>query len=475
MEEEAPEIGEWVDTDRASFSPRRLNYAAILEAGTEEEARAAAETPAPAKPAAEAAPTKSAAPAAEAKPAPAPAETPAEAPKTEAPAAPAKPATPEEAARNARYKTASLVVGEAHVELCAKRAATLGEIAAILRQPGLLSGDEIKDQTVPMWEFFEKLGFPETTWSRLGGFCMAGVSTEGYITGNESMRQQALQGKNAGVDPFQAYQPPDKARIAGAGVLVELNSLVRTVESCAVKCSDLTDAQKSSEGKKALSAAQEAARAQVAGRKQVIEGLLEICNKPEHQVASLEWCIGGNNVGRSPRIYNPLLSGVATALDGVLMDPDTGEITAGRLQELRGYYGSEFVEQMVKIAYRSFPGSTNLRRKLKAAYKEYCDKPKKTPTDLDGLLFNAELRTIRNELNKTIEFIKKSSGLSESEEGTALEQCQENMERKFQAWLSTHKQVEDDGSITIDVGHIKIMVNDEEQLKHVTLQSLTAL
>jgi hypothetical protein len=364
----------------------------------------------------------------------------------------------------------SVIVGKTPQRVYARNERTLYEIQGILSQPGLLSDDEMREeaQRAAMGANLQKLGF-----DRLKATCMVWDLVSGLthafggLEGNEKQRQEALRNSiernRAVAGSFQSCQPPDKARIAGANLLVEMNSLVQTVETCAARCAGVS-------GKKA-------GRKQVAARKQVIEKLLDICNNPEYRVVVLERCMEGNLM-TSTRTYDRLAQGFIDILNKVSRDPETREITATRLQELAKEYGPDFVERMVKTVYET---DYKCRPALKDAYEEYRALPErgklsfeKPSIDFDRLVLNDELRKIRDELNKTREFIENNSKLPEDEKKAALEQCQQNMERKFQAWLETHTQKEADGSFTIDVGHIKIMVN-EEQLKHVTLKSLNSL
>jgi hypothetical protein len=279
---------------------------------------------------------------------------------------------------------------------------------------------------------------------------------EGYVTGNEKQRQKILEGNNAeakaNTGSFQSCQPPDEARIAGAKALKDLNSLFQTIKTCAARCTGFT-----------------LEKTRRNSRKQVIEEILKICNKPEYQVTILEWCKGGSNANRSARIYSALPNGLSPILSSIM---GVGTVSVDRLQELAKDHGPELVKQMVETAYRINPAS---RLQLKVAYEAYYTTNGKPPIDFDGLILNRELRIIHDVRNRTIEFINEKSGLSENEKKATLEQCKKQAERSFQNWLRTHKQEEADGSITVDVGHIKIMVNDEEQLKYVTPESLGCL
>jgi hypothetical protein len=291
-------------------------------------------------------------------------------------------------------------------------------------------------------------------------------------------RQKAKTSAGNNVGPFQSYQLPDKARIAGAKALAGMNSFIQTLTTCAAKANagrrkQIAGRRKQIAGRRKQIAGR---RKQIAGRKQVMEELIKICNDPECQVATLEWCVGGNNAYKSgERTYNPLLSGPGAALRGILFDFDASKISCRRLQELAQNHGHEFVERMVQTAYRT---NSVIRPQLKAAYNAYYEKTKnketkKTPTNLDGLLFNEDLRKIRNEQQGAIAEINKMD-VSDDKKQILIAQSQDNAEKRFQIWLSTHKTVEEDDGVTVEVGHIKIMVN-ADQLDRVTLQSLNAL
>ncbi|MDR0742183.1 MAG: hypothetical protein LBE98_01845, partial [Puniceicoccales bacterium] len=357
----------------------------------------------------------------------------------------------------AGYKTMSVIVGKTPQRVYARNERTLYEIQGILSQPDLLSGDEMGEEQEAMKANFRRLGFDEEMAEKIyTGFHVAIIHETGYVMGNEKQRQEALRNSiernRAAAGSFQSCQPPDKAKIAGAEALKDLSSLLQTIKTCAARCTGFT-----------------LEKTRRNSRKQVIEEILDFCNKSEYQVTSLEWCREGNNANRSDRIYDPLPSGLSPILSSIM---GVRTVSVDRLQELAKDHGPELVEQMVKTVYRTRPES---RLQLKAAYDAYCDANGKPPIDFDGLLLNDDLRKICNEQKETMELINNDSNLSEDGKRAALEQCQQNMEQKFQTWLSTHKQVEADGSITVDVGHIKIMVSDEEQLKHVTLKSLSCL
>ncbi|MDR2432670.1 MAG: hypothetical protein LBD34_02865 [Puniceicoccales bacterium] len=352
----------------------------------------------------------------------------------------------------AGYKTASLEVGKTPVKLYAKTAGTLYKLQEILKQSDL--NWEMPDQTVSVGKNLKSLGFSDGSLSKMSGFCMSGFNMTGYITGNEKKRQEALRNSNLNAGSFQSCQPPDKARIAGALALVALNSLVQTVETDAAKYADTDDTG----GKKTDSK-------QVASRKRVIEGLLNICNNAGLQITVKEKSVGGNNL-ETGRFFFPLLGGMGQTLFGILMDPDTGKFSASQLQSLKDEYSHELVERMVQTTYKMC-SSNSTRTQLKAAYGEYCTQTKKPPLNLDGLLFNDALRSML----KVPDFIKETSDLSME----SKEQLEKQTEQNFQTWLSANKKVEEDGSITVDVGHIKIMVNNEEELKSLTLKSLATL
>jgi hypothetical protein len=363
-----------------------------------------------------------------------------------------------EAAR-AEYKTAAVVVGETPLRIYAKNERTLHEIRGILSRPGLSSGTEIGTQHTPIFNALSALGFSEIPANEVAsGICACGGNVEGYVEGNEVMRQKALGSEQykAKIGPFQSYQPPDKAKIAGAKALAGMNSFIQTLTTCAAKYADADR------------------RKQIAGRKQVMEELIKICNDPEFQVATPEWYVGGNNAYPGTRTYNSLLNGLAIVLKGMLMNSD-GALSREGLQELAKDHGPEFVEQLVTTAYRTFSGgeNDNTRPRLKAAYDTYCTQAENPPTDLDGLLFNEDLRAMRDIRTMTIAGIKKMN-LPQNKQEEQIEQFEQQVEQNFQTWLSSHRTEETDGSVTVDVGHIKIMVNADQRDK-VTLKSLNAL
>ena len=126
---------------------------------------------------------------------------------------------------------------------------------------------------------------------------------------------------------------------------------------------------------------------------------------------------------------------------------------------------------MVQAAYKLSPIAAS-RSELGKAYKEYCEQTRRSPTDLNSLVFTDKLRGLVNKMKDLIEAAKNPE-LSPEDKG-AIEKSQEELEQNFQAWLSANKQDEADGSITIDIGHRKVMVN-ADQHGEVTLKSFTGL
>ena len=153
------------------------------------------------------------------------------------------------------------------------------------------------------------------------------------------------------------------------------------------------------------------------------------------------------------------------------MKDENNAFSSGKLRQLAKDYGPKFVEQMVQSAYKLLPNATE-RPALEAAHKQYCEQTGILYTELNGLLFTDKLRGLVNKMKDLIEAAKNPE-LS-PEDKVDIEKSQEELEQNFQAWLSANKQDEADGSITIDIGHRKIMVN-ADQLKEVTLQSLVPL
>jgi hypothetical protein len=326
-----------------------------------------------------------------------------------------------------------------------------------LSDPGLLSGDEMIPQFSPVTEKLQSLGFKATNAEQAAGpFCAGGANATGYMEGNEAMRQRDLQGTEKDkAGPFSIRQPPDKARIAGAKVLKEMNSWLQTLAECADRCTGFTFEKTRQDN-----------------RKQVMEKLIKFCNAPESQVATLERCVKGNNLVSTERVYSSFPLGFAPIFRFLLRD-SKGEVSSERLKELAGEHGHKFVKQMVTTAYRAFPGDGSLRQELKAVYEKYCRDTEQILTNLDEPLFNNDLKTLFNERDKAIAFIKEMN-LSPEKKAEQIELCQKSVEQRFQTWLGNHTDKHDDGSVTINVGHMKIMVN-EDQLNYVTLASLGAL
>jgi hypothetical protein len=371
------------------------------------------------------------------------------------PSPPALPESPD--AAEAGYQSRVVPVGGTSLRLYARSTNTLDEIQGILGQPGLLSGKEIMEQLEIVNENLSILGFESLCIGTIAaGLCTGPTYAFASVEGNETKRQEILRSRveseraNAGL--FQSCQPPDKAKIAGARVFAEMNFLFQTLATCAAK------------GKKGV-------KQQVAGQELFMEGFLKICNNPKNQIVILERYAEGNLM-TSPRIYVPLLAGCGDALGGCLQgphpeNPDEKIFSCKRLQVLAKDHGPEFVERLVQTTYKIKKES---RSDLRTAYEEYHAQAGRIHTDLDKLLFNDPIRTMLSSEKQIDKFIKEHPGLSPEKKGELRAQP----ERNFQTWLSANKIKEADGSFTIDVGHKIITVNDD-QLKKVTLQSLTNL
>jgi hypothetical protein len=394
--------------------------------------------------------------------APAAGEMPAEDPKISDPTSIIKADPPSPDAAEARYKTATLVVGETPVRIYAKNSATLGEIQKTLSKPGLLWDSEIRGQQGTVMNNLEALGFSEEVVARVASSITTGGSNiTGCVEGNENIRQdkKAKKKDEAAVGSFQSCQAPDEAKIVGAKTVEGINSLLQTLAECADRCTGASG--------------EHIEREKVAGRKQIVGEVLNFCNKMD-RVVTLERTAGGNNMVSGGRIYNPISSGPSGILAGFLKSPDG--FSPEEMKEFAKNYRHASVEQAVQFIYQTLGNAENgaARPALKAAYENYCKDTGQTPTNLDELLFNNDLKTLFNERNKGIAFIKEMK-LSPEKEAEQIALCQKSVEQRFQTWLGKHADRHDDGSITIDVGHVKIMVSDKEQLNSVTLGSLDGL
>jgi hypothetical protein len=370
-------------------------------------------------------------------------------------------------AAGAGYKTAALVVGETPVRIYAKNPATLGEIQKTLSKPGLLDADKLTGYAEKFEEDLTKLGFAEEDVMRSVGLCFILTDMQSFITGNDEMRMRninspANQGKaeddptkmTCDSLPFQSCQTSDAAKTAGSKAFAATNSLIKQMGELATKCKGL-----SPDNERAIDA-----------RKQILEELTNICSSPDLQVTTLERNVGNNKI-EGQRTYVPLSQSIGTYLGSCLRD-ETNRFSYVKLQKLANDHDHEFIERMVQTAYTSCPIASE-RPGLKAAYEKYCRDNGKPPTDLDRLVFNNDLKTLFNERDKAIESIKEMK-LPEVQEKEQIALCQKSVEQRFQTWLGKHADKHDDGSVTIDVGHKKIMVN-ADQLGEVTLKSLGAL
>jgi hypothetical protein len=92
---------------------------------------------------------------------------------------------------------------------------------------------------------------------------------------------------------------------------------------------------------------------------------------------------------------------------------------------------------------------------------------------LNGLLLNEALRTIRDERDRSIKLIR-GHNLPPEDEQEYIKQANRSAVLGVQDWLTANVRQEVDGTFIIDLGHVKLMVN-EEQLKYVMPEHLLNL
>jgi hypothetical protein len=352
----------------------------------------------------------------------------------------------------AGYQTASLVVGETPLRIYAKNGEVMEYIITVLSQSNLLDATEVTSQTAKVQEAFGELGFSVIDAERSKGLCYLLTAQQAFIGG-------------------EVRPTPDAVRVAGAKAFVATSCAIKEIEDLATQC-----AKSSSNDTK-----------KTAARKQILQNFINICNYPDLQITTLEENVSGNSLDTGRKFF-PLNQGIVTFLGNFLKDDDS-RLSSEKLQELAADYGHDLVEQLVQIAYKYSPNL--VRSQLKTVYNKYCTQTKKPPTSLDGLLFNDELKSMMREATihtGCIAAYEASSGDTDGVRKSQLDSHKRDLqkiEERFRAMIdpsdqnyaSTHAfgyYNPKDESVTIDLGHIKIVVN-RDQVNTVTLKSIATL
>ncbi|MDR1255592.1 MAG: hypothetical protein LBJ94_01515 [Puniceicoccales bacterium] len=317
----------------------------------------------------------------------------------------------------------------------------------------------------------EKWGFTPLQANFAATLIVAHENIEGYITGNESERKKGLK-----------YQTPDKAKIIGAEAYVEVNKILQLCQN--------ESFFSTSKGR---------------GR-EIARSLGEFCANPKFYITVSESCIGGNDATH-PRTFNPLLAGPSTALGYLLVDSANGEITEKSLKHCFDAYGKDWVDSAVQSLYK-VPAGKN-RKTIAGAYEQFyaannlgicpnleatiftpklrklCDlydkrpvaagqvqgAPGMTPEEAASVAY-ADLKARRLEYLATyLPGFDANKDMSSEDAATLIDNF---LNAEFEAYLYGHTTLENDGSKTVDIGHIKIMVN-AAQSDSITLDKISGL
>jgi hypothetical protein len=319
-------------------------------------------------------------------------------------------------------------------------ARTIGET---LSEKKILSDEEVGNFQVEMMDKASDLGFGLVRAGFVSGIGAGYGNIEGHVTGNEEKRKE----RNF-IKPFQACQPPDQARKIGAEALVGINEMIKTIEE---------SANGAGEG---------------AGKK-IAQAVLDFCANEEFYIAIPEACIGGNNLGVS-RSFNPLMAGPSIALKYLLFDENDGVITAKSLRECAEKYGKEWVDKAMQSYYKITTSTTD-RPGLKKAYENfYRENDHGQCPDLEGMIFNSNGEL--HELYKKREDLIKRFRLSSVDHSTAASRADEDpdLNSDWQNYLKNHTITEEDGGLTVNLGHVKIMINPEQRSR-LTLKAALSL
>jgi hypothetical protein len=380
------------------------------------------------------------------------------------------------------YIEGSVNVGEGYtLKIPVVKKETLGEINAILSGKGIRPENQVALKSTKMTENFSDIGFVEAETASIGGLITAFQNMAGYVTGNEHNRPKAIKDSNS-VPAYARYQTPDLAKIIGAKALVATDKVIRNAEKITEDCGikrgtdEFISKTLTTWGKfclfcnkhfrpKVYSGIIEEAMEKYKSscRKQVAEGILGLCENSEFAIVCPECCIGTNDA-KWVRTFNSLLSGPTAALMAMIKGNE-GEFSASSLNYCRHQYGEDWVRRAVESFYKNSPKN---REYLSQAYEQFCRENNISDhgsESLENLLFDEDLRKLCNERKELIRTALNNPQAKKGDVGwnDATSVIDEQLESKWQAWLEKHTVTHTDGSKTINAGHIRVMVNSEQE------------
>jgi hypothetical protein len=188
----------------------------------------------------------------------------------------------------------------------------------------------------------------------------------------------------------------------------------------------------------------------------ILNKTLEIYGHEDYRIISFEQCSGDNNSSG--------LRGMTLFAPGPILTPllqSNSVITKESIKSFADRFGGNgnLLDRMAET-YAMASGSMSDREKFIAAYEEYYEayRPGEICPNLREKVFTGELRDI-------IERCPKDGGNLVPDEAS---------ENAFNAYVAKHRVIDDDGGVTIDLGHIKFMAYSEVE-NHFSLKFLAHL
>ncbi|MDR0679841.1 MAG: hypothetical protein LBF42_02285, partial [Puniceicoccales bacterium] len=203
-------------------------------------------------------------------------------------------------------------------------------------------------------------------------------------------------------------------------------------------------------------------------RKRLVQITVEFCANSDLYITALEPCSDTNNGFKNfSRVFHSLTAGVTAPLR-VLLKNEDNQITAESLRVFSQEYGQELLDTAVQSLYKA----THVdRESLAKAYQEYYSSISKQCPDLDGMILNVSLEL--HQLYLDVQSLIKQRTSEGKRPVEAEEEVYNNSEfqRRWENLRPNFVKHEEDGGITLDLGHIKVMVNANQE-KYLTFENV---
>ncbi|MDR0595154.1 MAG: hypothetical protein LBF94_00415 [Puniceicoccales bacterium] len=203
-------------------------------------------------------------------------------------------------------------------------------------------------------------------------------------------------------------------------------------------------------------------------RKHLVKTTVEFCANSDFYITALEPCLDTNNGFKNfERVFHPLPQAITPPLSAILKNKGS-KFTAESLKLFSQEYGQELLDTAVQSLYKA---ESIDRESLAEAYQEYYSSISKECPNLNGMIFNAfeELQKLYSDVQNLIkQKTSEGKGLAE-----AKEEAYGNLDfqRRWEELRPKLIKREEDGGITLDLGHIKVMVNGDQE-KYLTFKNV---